>query len=255
MSNPVSAERLKAEQMYRESKGTMKLVDIANHLGVTPSKVRKWKSLSNWDDSGKMPNSPKKKPVERSTSTKGNAPLKRKGSGAPYGNKNAVGKIGGAPIGNKRAEKHGIRSSVYWDFLEPDEYDLVEELTTEAAEEAALLETIALLAIRERRLMKKIKQFSEQEQNARGLMVAEVSRQETDRAMSKDSGTETVTTTRTVDNTELLIKAHAELTRVQKEKIRCVESLHRLRQSNQETKANTAANDWILALTGGEAYG
>ena len=275
MPSQISAERVKAEQMYRESKGTMKLVDIANHLGVTPSKVRKWKSLSNWDDNGSEPQGQKKKRVERSTSTKGSVPQVRK-RGAPPGNKNAVGNSGGSggPVGNKKTEKHGIYANVYWDFLEEDEHDLIQQ-PSQADEEQILVDNINLLTIRERRLMKKIKQFHDQDEKSQGLMLAEIDRCETKREFESDEdkalynerqrakiekdellpGHSYRISTRTVNNTELLLKAHAELTRVQEQKRRCVEALHRLRQAGQETKSNSIANDWIEALVGGVVGG
>jgi uncharacterized protein YjcR len=268
MATAKSDERIRAEQMYRESDGTTKLVEIALLLGVSPSKVRKWKSLDNWDHNVK---SVQKKQMVRSTNKKGNAPSQKK-RGAPSGNKNAIGNNGGAPLRNKNSEKHGIYAQVYWDFLEEDEYAIVED-SQQADEEKLLIDNISLLFIRERRLMKKVKQFHEQDEKARGLMVAEIGRHETKREFDSEEdkelynerqrqkinedkllpGHQYTINTRTVDNTELLLKAHAELTRVQEQKRRCAEALHRLRQARTETKANTVANDWIIALTGGDS--
>lgn len=39
----------KADEAYKLYKGGMKLVDIANQLGVPPSTVRRWKSTYEWD--------------------------------------------------------------------------------------------------------------------------------------------------------------------------------------------------------------
>ena len=38
-----SEERKRAEQMYLDSKGSLKLVEIAEKLGLPDNKVRKWK--------------------------------------------------------------------------------------------------------------------------------------------------------------------------------------------------------------------
>ena len=63
-----SEERKKAEQIYLESKGNIKLVEIASSLGLPDNKIRKWKSIDNWE--GKLhpdkDKSSKKKQVERS---------------------------------------------------------------------------------------------------------------------------------------------------------------------------------------------
>jgi uncharacterized protein YjcR len=77
MPSAKSEERTKAEAMYRESQGSMKLVDIAARLGISPSKARKWKSLDGWDKTIAPPiGGIEKKQGERSTSSKGNAPPK-----------------------------------------------------------------------------------------------------------------------------------------------------------------------------------
>lgn len=84
----------------------MKLIDIADELGVSDSLIRKWKHLDKWDE----------------------IPAKRP-RGAPPGNKNAVGnKGGGAPVGNQNALKHGL----YRKYL-PDDPEFQELI--EAAQE------------------------------------------------------------------------------------------------------------------------
>ena len=85
-----SEERKRAEQMYLDSKGSLKLVEIAEKLGLPDNKVRKWKSLDGWEAKLHPNNTEKskKKPVERSTKGKGSVPPKR---GAPKGNQNAKG--------------------------------------------------------------------------------------------------------------------------------------------------------------------
>jgi phage terminase small subunit len=44
-----SPNRDKAKRMYLESKGKMKLKDIAEKLGVLDTQIRKWKSTDKWD--------------------------------------------------------------------------------------------------------------------------------------------------------------------------------------------------------------
>ena len=44
-----SDERKQAEKIYLESKGSLKLVEIAEKLKVPANKVRKWKSMDGWE--------------------------------------------------------------------------------------------------------------------------------------------------------------------------------------------------------------
>lgn len=63
MARQRSPARDEAEKLYLDSKGTMKLVDIAATLNLKDSQIRKWKSQDSWDDKlngnskGALPNS------------------------------------------------------------------------------------------------------------------------------------------------------------------------------------------------------
>ena len=274
MPNPKSDERVRAEQMYRESKGSIKLVDIAARLAVPPSKVRKWKSLDGWDKQNAPEQGPKKKQVERSTSSKGSVPLDdvpptKKKAGAPLGNKNAKG----GPPRNQKAVKHGIYKSPFADLLEDRDQEVYDGVSTSSDEEERLVETIALLTVRERWLIQKIQQIQQAGQGTRGLLVNSVNRSERKRefdgnaedellygerqrakveAGDKLPGRDINISTTTVESSDLLLRAHGELTRVQSQKTRCIETLNKIRQSRTETKGNSMANDWIMALIGGD---
>lgn len=50
MARQRSPARDEAKKLYLDSKGTMKLVDIAAKLNLKDSQIRKWKSQDNWDD-------------------------------------------------------------------------------------------------------------------------------------------------------------------------------------------------------------
>ena len=75
MSNDKLTKRQQAFEMYKEHKGKIDLVEIANSLGSPPGTVRGWKSKDKWDESlggtfqPKKRNAPKKKP-ERSSKKK-----------------------------------------------------------------------------------------------------------------------------------------------------------------------------------------
>lgn len=144
--------------MWLQSGGAMKLKDIAAALFVPDSKVRKWKTLDDWE-----------------SELKGSAPPDSKGSaphrGAPKGNKNAVGNRGGAPPGNqnakgnrggtggppgnKKAVTTGEYETIWMDTLTEAEQQLMEQINTDPIVQAD--ESIALLSFRERRMMQRIK--------------------------------------------------------------------------------------------------
>lgn len=92
---------IEAERMYHEG---MKLVDIAEKLGLPPGTIRRWKSSYKWDEES-----------ERSDKTKANV---RKKGGQPN-NKNATG-----PPGNHNAVKHGLFSK----YLPREVLGIVEEV-------------------------------------------------------------------------------------------------------------------------------
>ncbi len=67
MAREKSPERIKAKEIYLSSKGNIVLKDIAEKLGVTDVKIRKWKNLDKWDEKlkGNVPLKENKKKVER----------------------------------------------------------------------------------------------------------------------------------------------------------------------------------------------
>jgi uncharacterized protein YjcR len=107
VSRPKSPERKLAKKIWLKSGRTKKPGQIAKEIDVSPSLVRKWKSIDKWDDT----------------------PIRR---GAPDGNKNAVGNKGGpgGPLKNDHAVKHGL----FRRFMPDDEetleiYDAIEEMS------------------------------------------------------------------------------------------------------------------------------
>lgn len=75
-----SPEREKAKEIYLESKGNIKLIDIAERLGVLDTQIRKWKSQDKWDNElegkGTLPNSKRNVTNKKvSNSNKGKEPV------------------------------------------------------------------------------------------------------------------------------------------------------------------------------------
>ncbi|USK71749.1 phage terminase small subunit [Peribacillus asahii] len=115
MARPRDPRRDEAKQIWLKSNGELKLVDLANQIGVTSSTIRKWKATDKWDYElkGSAPKS-KESALKRS----------RGQPGAPKGNKNAVGNNGGAPVGNQNAVTHGFFSK----FLPPETLEIMESM-------------------------------------------------------------------------------------------------------------------------------
>jgi uncharacterized protein YjcR len=83
-----STNRSAALKLWLKSGRSLKLIEIAEELGVSDALIRKWKFQDKWDE---IPT--------------------RRPRGAPKGNQNAVGNVGGgAPEGNQNAVKHGLYS-------------------------------------------------------------------------------------------------------------------------------------------------
>lgn len=158
MPRPRDPRREKAFLIWKESQGNKKLKDIAEELGVSPSTIRKWKSQDKWDKDSKesVPKSNRSAP-KRFGAPKGNQNAKgNKGGRAPFGNQNAKGNKGGKPPrGNKNAVTTGEYETIMWDYLDDDEKDLFESIETDPLYQIDI--TIRELSIRQRRMMKRIK--------------------------------------------------------------------------------------------------
>lgn len=104
-----SPNRDKAYELWKESEGTIELIEIAKQLDIPEGTIRGWKNKDDW-------NGTLQKNTERS----------KKHGGQP-GNKNAVGH--GAPVGNKNAEKHGFFSK----WLPEDTLEIMEAIESKSS--------------------------------------------------------------------------------------------------------------------------
>lgn len=264
-----SAERKEAERLFLESKGSMKLVEIAERLNLPDNKIRKWKSLDGWEAklrsaSGK---NSKKKQVERSTSGKGSVPPKR---GAPKGNRNAVGNRGN-PNPNPPPDRtiHGGYKPVFMDALDEDERKLVGSIPEN--EEVLLIEQIKLASLRERRILKAINKYREQ---AGDVTVLDISRFEEKRTFRDKEEEEEYERrqrekvdkgerlpgkpyrlqTHTSNKDLVIARLEQELSTVQSKKTKAIEVLAKVRAEKakieMETAGMDAVDDWISAILG-----
>lgn len=249
-----SPNRERAFQLWLKSDGKRELKDIAAELGVSPEQVRKWKHADNWNAKTEKVTLPKGKSNVTKRKRGGQPGNKNavgnSGGGGPIGNKNAVGNSGGAaPKGNKNAFKHGGYSPVYWDTLTDEEKALLDSEDKDS--ETLLREEIALLSIRERRILeriRKISEFDEQMPNGMGQVVAGVVQSEVKRKFDSQEdkslyeaaqrakiergellpGRKYNVTTRTEATYDVVHRLEEALTRVQAQKQRCVNSLTEL---------------------------
>lgn len=232
----------------------MKLKDIAAALSVPDNKVRKWKALDNWD-----------------AELKGSAPLEGKGSaprrGAPKGNKNAVGNRGGAPPGNqnargnrggpggppgnKKAVTTGEYETIWLDSLEEDEQELVDQVDTDPIQQAD--EAIKLLAIRERRMLQRIRRLMDglTEKQRRVLWELKGIKEVKTVYDEKTGVTKTIPITKhelvesEIEETEYraiddIIKLEEALTRVQDKKLKAIDLKNKLIAIDEEKQVRTA---------------
>ena len=234
MARARSPGSIEAEKLYHDG---MKLVDIAEKMGVPASTVRRWKSTQKWDGDG---NKQDRVETERSEKKKPNA---RKPKGAPKGNKNAVGHAPSTPKGNKNAEKHGGFSKinqVYGDVLSEDECSLMDDMII--SEENELKSEIKVHTIREFRLLQKIKELKEC--SNKGLYVRSVKKKK--RVRYDEEGNKHIDFEDTDTETEYEIKGlvalEAELTKVQRAKNKCIDSLIRLQAVND--RYDDLLNGW-----------
>lgn len=275
-----SVERVEAERMYLEAKGDIKLVEIAKTLGITDSKIRKWKSTDNWD--GKLnpaSSKSKKKQVERSTSkTKKRSPLREversiKKKGGQPGNKNAVGN---ETTGNPAPVPpivHGGYSKHYWNGLDDDEKEILNEMSKDPL--ILLTDTIKICTLRERKLLMAIKRYTAEPMYVSSVITSKQNRkfkndkerEEYERRVQEKIDShermpgevENVTTTAqaTVD---LVQRLQRELTTVSNQKTRAIEALSRLQAEKEGGNDADALKAWMnnikmMRSKGGEGDG
>ncbi|MBM5675596.1 phage terminase small subunit [Listeria seeligeri] len=160
MARKRDPRRIEAKNMWLESNGEMKLVEIAGKLGCSSNQIRKWKSTEKWsidDEIEKVPesNSNVTNEKERYYKLKGNVNAIGNRGGAPPGNSNAVGNVGGsAPPGNKNAVVTGEYETLSWEFMTERERQLYDSMDGNLV--THINQTIRELEIRKRRMMERI---------------------------------------------------------------------------------------------------
>lgn len=258
-----SPDSIEAEKLYHEG---VRLVDIAEKLGVPSGTVRRWKATQNWDGNGK---SSKKKQSERSELEKANVRKQKRAlgnkKGAPKGNQNAKGH--GAPTGNQNAYKHGGFTRVYAGVLTDEEMEMAQELPTD--EEALLQGQIQALTVQEVRIMKALNQYADAKA---GQYIDSVSVLEDKRSFDNEKekelyeqiikekvekgqrlpGQKKSVQTNTGAAINVIIRLQKELTAVQRAKTKAIRELANIRLERAKLESESAgsamADDWILEV-------
>lgn len=250
MARERSPERDKAKRMWLESVGAMKLKDIAAAFSVGENKVRKWKSLDQWeaDLKGSAP-SDSKGSAPRRGAPKGNKNAIGNRGGAPPGNTNAAGNRGGSggPPGNKKAVTTGEHETIWFDTLTEDELQLVDQIDTDPLVQAE--EAIALLTIRERRMMQRIKRLmdglTEKERSVLyelkttkdvGVVHDEKTGLTKKVPISRDELVKSKVEVSSVRIMDDILKREEALTRVQAQKLRAIETKNRIMDEEKATR-------------------
>lgn len=144
------------------------------------------------------------------------------------------------PKRNKNAEKHGAYSVFYLDALDENEISLFQDVPS--GEECNLQQQIAMYTVRERRLLHDIYEFKNSVK--KGLCVKAVRKKK--HTVFDEEGKKLDEYEDTYTDTEYALRGivalESELTKVQRAKTKCIDSLIRLRAVNE--RYDDLLNGW-----------
>lgn len=189
MPRPRDPRRDEAFELWKNSGGSLRLKEIAEQLGVSDSQVRRWKSQDKWEGEEELNSNVTNQTnsnVTKRGARKGNKNARgNKGGKAPPKNKNAAGNKGGsAPPKNKNAVTTGEYESLMWEFLDEDERELFEAVETDALYQIDV--TIRELSLRQRRMMKRLKELNDGLTDRERTVVQELMDQKDIHVIEKD---------------------------------------------------------------------
>ncbi len=227
------------DDAQKDYEAGLKYKKIAEKYNVSESTVKSWASRYWKKDKVATKNRKRSQPKSKKDATH-----KR---GGQFNNLNAAGSTtNGAPKGNKNALKHGGYSAVYWDTLDDEEKSLIMDIPK--SEEELLLDQIKLYSVRERRLMSSIRKVKV------SMMITdnEENIKKTDQIFNTMILTETEKKSRVVQREKTinfehtdnrLLRLEAELTKVQRAKNKCLDSLFRIHNENEKLDLIRENND------------
>lgn len=217
------------DEAYEDYKKGLKYKEIAEKYSVSISTVKSWKSRY-WKTEKVATKSKKRlQPKSKKVATK-----------KPGGQPNNTNGVEGMK-NNTNALKHGGYSSIYWDTLDEDEQEMIDDMDSD--EEHQLVEQLKLYTIRERRLLKAIKKIKS---NANKTDDVEISSsvfftfENKEKTVITDEGdveTQTVTkpqptgTRKDYEKSDFAVsRLEKELTSIQRSKTKVINSLAELRR-------------------------
>lgn len=250
--------RDKAYEIWLEYGGKITNRRIADLLGIDEKKLAVWRQRDKWS----VVQQPLESVVQQN---EGDVVQQKKRKGPPRGNKNAVGNKGGAPRGNqnakgnrggnggppgnKKAVTTGEHESIWFDTLDEDEQELLCEIDKDPAVLAA--ESIALLSIRERRMLKRIQKLTAglTETQRRELQQLRTVKEAIPVYDERAGKMKTVVSTRdelvvaeieekTVSAVELILQTEEGLTRVQAQKLKAIKLLYEISSPEQQARVD-----------------
>jgi len=113
MPRPRDPNRDRAYEIWREHGGNITNRQIAEILGVNEKVIAVWKQRDKWN-------------VVQQSKSNVVQQKKKRGPGAPKGNRNAVGNRGGGPPRNDKAVKHGF----FRKYFPEDAAEIMEQIET-----------------------------------------------------------------------------------------------------------------------------
>lgn len=146
---------------------------------------------------------------------------------AQKGNQNAKGNKGGtgAKAGNKNALTTGEYETILYDVLSEEEQSLYKKLEIQDKKNI-LQEEFKILTIRELRILKRIKELKDKNKD---MNIERIIQRKYNSTIEK----ETETTTEAVNVITPLQKLEDALTRIQDQKRKCVDSLHKIENDDR----------------------
>ena len=135
--------------------------------------------------------------------------------GAPEGNKNAVANKGGAPKGNKNNYKHGIYEKLLFEFLSEDEKKLFLKQDIDEEKECKMMVRFCDLQIF--KFMKKIKELEQKKEVPH----------------------------------DLILRYNGEIEKAKKQKIKCIEMLFAMKETETKKGYGIAYDGFMEALKQG----
>lgn len=220
------------EQVLKAYRKGEKPKALSEKTGISVNTIKSWIKRDKAKSAASGKDAPRAK--------KGASPKGKKG--APFGNQNAKGGRGGAaPLRNRNAEKHGAHTKLYWAEITDEEWEMIGGMSDD--EEWNLITQIKLFAIREKRLMHRIRLYTEMNERNHGLAVKSVSKKKVTEDLVDSEGKPIKdgeykkSTETTVTNTEAVMSSimalEAELTKVQRAKTKAIDSLSKIRLENE----------------------